>query len=204
LRQINLTQESDMPHCNTLNRIAANLMLLALLASGPLYAKSDNMGSGMAKPMMSGMDTANVPRLPPVAGYTEGERIFFVHTEVSDAGIAATLTNMMGSPVPVVPALAAAPDTMLANVYAFENGVQPDGARGPLDYQPDVFDSPAGSDTYTPLRRIMLVSWKDQVNARLLTSAAEVEAAQAGGEIEITNSGIVVNMPFLTWPGGQR
>lgn len=203
-RRINLTRESDMSQCSRLNRIAANLMLLALLASGPLYANSDGMGSGMTMPMMGGMDTANIPRLPPVAGYAEGQRIFFVHTETSDAAIAKTLTDMMGSPVPVVAALAAAPDTMLANVYVFQNGLQPDGPRGPLDYQPDVFDSPAGSATYTPLRRIMLVNWNDAANARLLTSAAEVEAAQSSGEITIADSAIVVNMPFLTWPGGQR
>ncbi len=184
--------------------LATAAMLAVGLAAGPLQAQSNDTGSGAGMAMMGGMETEGIPRLPPVAGYAEGDDIFFVHTEVSDADIAGTLTEMMGSPVVVVPALADAPDSMLANVYAFENGVQPEGPRGPLNYQPDVFDRPAGSDGYTPLRRIMLVTWKDEAEARLLTSAADVEAVQSAGDVVIRDSGIVVNMPFLTWPGGER
>ena len=50
----------------------------------------------------------------------------------------------------------------------------------------------------------MLVTWKDEAETRLLTSASEGEEARSNGEVEIRNSGIVVNMPFLTWPGGER
>ena len=50
----------------------------------------------------------------------------------------------------------------------------------------------------------MLVTWKDEAEARILTSSADVEAAQSAGDVEIRDSGIVVNMPFLTWPGGMR
>ena len=39
---------------------------------------------------------------------------------------------------------------------------------------------------------------------RMLTSAAEVQMAEEQGELTIEETGIVVNMPFLTWPGGQR
>jgi len=179
-------------------------MLAVGLVAGPLQAQSNDTASGAGMAMMGGMETEGIPRLPPVAGYAEGERIFFVHTEASDAELARTLTEMMGSPVPVVPALADAPNSMLANVYAFENGIQPEGPRGPLNYQPDVFDRPAGSDGYTPLRRIMLVTWQDDAEARLLTSVADVDAAKSAGDVEIRDSGIVVNMPFLTWPGGER
>ncbi|CAM4380187.1 hypothetical protein [Palleronia rufa] len=179
-------------------------LLACGLAAGPLQAQSNDTASDAGMAMMGGMETEGIPRLPPVAGYAEGDRIFFVHMEASDAGIAGTLTEMMGSPVPVVPALADAPDSMLANVYAFENGIQPEGPRGPLNYQPDVFDRPVGSYGYTPLRRIMLVTWKNDARARVLTSAADVEAARSAGDIEVRDSGIVVNMPFLTWPGGER
>lgn len=88
------------------------------------------------------MDVAGVPRVPPVAGLADGERIFFLHTEASDPQVAEILTEMMGSPVPVVPALAEVPGSVLARVYVFENGVQPAGPRGPLGHQPDVFDHP--------------------------------------------------------------
>jgi len=156
------------------------------------------------KMVMGDMDMSAIPRIPPVAGYAAGERIFFLHTEVSDPGIGEIMTKMMGSPVPVVPALAAAPQGMLATVYAFANGLQPDGARGPLDYQPDVFDNPPGSDGYTPLRSIVILTWRDGAEPRILKSAGEVTAALQAGELSAEEPGVVVNMPFLTWPGGQR
>jgi hypothetical protein len=145
------------------------------------------------------------PVIPPVTGYADGEEIRFIHTETSDPDLAATLTEMMGgSPVLVVPALADVPESALANVYAFTNGVMPDGAMGPLSFQPDVFDRPPGTEGYSPLRAVHLVTWHDEQAARVLTSAGEVQAAEDAGEITIERPGIVVNMPFLTWPGGHR
>lgn len=178
------------------------------LAAAPAVAQTDTMATGSAiEPMMNmsgGMDLSAIPRVPPVFGYAAGEDIHFIHPEVSDPEIADVLTEMMGSPVPVVPSLAEIPANLLAHVYVFENGLQPDGPRGPLEFQPDVFDRPAGAEDYTPLRQIMLVNWEDGSEPRVLRSAEEVEAAEADGELRITDSGIVVNMAFLTWPGGQR
>lgn len=174
-------------------------------ASGqPFAAQSMPMDSGGDMPMMSGMEISDIPRVPPVAGYAEGVRIFFIHTEVSDPRIGTVMSDMMGSPVPVVPSLAAATDEMLGKLWAFTNGVQPEGPRGPLDFQPDIFDRPPGSGNYSPLRMLYLVSWSADAEPRLLTSAAEIESALAAGEVSQERTGIVVNAPFLTWPGGQR
>ena len=41
-------------------------------------------------------------------------------------------------------------------------------------------------------------------SARVLKSAAEVKDAEAKGELTIERPRVVVNMPMLTWPGGQR
>ncbi len=43
-----------------------------------------------------------------------------------------------------------------------------------------------------------------EARARLLRSAAEVKEAEARGELTIERPGVIVNMPFLTWPGGRR
>lgn len=135
----------------TLRSHSTAAILFGLLAATPdfLSAQTMSMGSkqdGMS--MMSGVDVTAVPKVPPVAGYAEGERIFFIHTEVSDPEIGKVMTDMMGSPVPVVPSLVLASDEMLARVWAFTNGIQPEGPRGPLDFQPDVFDHPVGTDGY--------------------------------------------------------
>ena len=108
--------------------------------------------------------------VPAVKAYTEGKEIKFIHTEASDPKVAELLTRMMKSPVLVVPSLAQAPETTRATVYVFTNGVK---GAGPFRFQPDVFDRPPGTDGYSPLRAVHLVSWKNERAARVLTSAAE-------------------------------
>jgi hypothetical protein len=141
------------------------------------------------------------PAVPSVKGYLDGKDILFQHTEVSDPKVAELLTEMMKSPVLVVPALAQAPPVLLANVYVFKNGVR---GGGPFKYQADVFDNPPGSDGYRPLRAINVVTWKNERAARVLKSPNEVLAAGKAGEITIERPGVVANMPLVTWPGGGR
>lgn len=157
--------------------------------------QADEMG-GMGEMSMSG------PTIPPVNGFANGQTILFIHTEASDAGVAKILTDMMGSPVLVVPSLADAPESMLANVYAFKNGLQQ--GEGPFGFTADVFDRLPGNKGYSPLRTVNLVYWEDEKRARVLKSAVEVIDAQRAGELRIESTGIVVNMPLLTWPGGER
>ena len=159
-------------------------------------------GEGPGGASMAGSPDA--PRLPAVFGYYDGEGILFVHPETSDPAIAETLSAMMGSPVIVVPALADVPDTALAEVFVFADGVQPDGPRGPLGFQPDVFDSVPGDPGYRPLRRVRLVRWEASASPRVLASAAAVAQARTAGEISIEDPGVVVNMPVLRWPSGSR
>jgi hypothetical protein len=141
------------------------------------------------------------PAVPLVKGYAEGQEILFQHTEVSDPKVAERLTEMMKSPVLVVPSLAQAPEALVARVWVFTNGVR---GEGPFKYQPDVFDHPPGTPGYRPLRAIHLVTWRDERSARLLTSAREVEAAERAGAIIVERPGVVANMPLVTWPGGRR
>ena len=141
------------------------------------------------------------PAVPSITGYLEGQEILFQHTEVSDPQVAELLTEMVSSPVLVVPALAQAPPSLLANVFVFKNGVR---GGGPFKYQPDVFDNPPGTEGYRPLRALALVTWKNEQRARVLKSAREVKAAEQAGEIVIERPGVVVNMPLVTWPGGRR
>ena len=139
--------------------------------------------------------------IPPIRGYMEGKEIRFIHTEASDAKVAELLTDMMGSPVLVVPSLAQAPSATLSNVYVFTNGIR---GEGPFRFQPDVFDNPPGTAGYSPLRALNLVTWKKEESARELKAAAEVERAVNRGEVTVERPGVVVNMPLLTWPGGRR
>lgn len=146
---------------------------------------------------------AEMPKaeLPAGKAWADGKEIYFVHTEASDPGVAEKLTNMMKSPVVLVPSLANVPDESLANVYVFTNGI---AGSGPFGFQADVFDNPPGTDGYTPLRRLNVITWTDETKARELTSAADVLAAETAGELIIEQPGVVINMPFVVWDGGQR
>jgi hypothetical protein len=150
--------------------------------------------------MEEGMN-ADVPVVPAGRAYADGGEIYFIHTEASDADIAELLSEMMSSPVLHVPALAETPDSLLANVYVFTNGSE---GMGPLGFQPDVFDNPPGAEGYSPLRRLILVTWVDESQTRELKSVADIEAAEAAGELTLEEPGVVINMPFIVWPGGER
>ena len=139
--------------------------------------------------------------LPAGKAYAEGNEIYFVHTEASDEGVAEKLTSMVNSPVMFVPSLASVPDESLANVYVFTNGIE---GKGPFGFQSDVFDNPPGTDGYTPLRRLNVITWADGASAREITSVAEVLEAEASGELTIEQPGVVINMPFIVWDGGKR
>ncbi|HEX5943038.1 MAG TPA: hypothetical protein VFY66_12215 [Anaerolineales bacterium] len=139
--------------------------------------------------------------LPAGKAYAEGKEIYFVHTEASDAGVAEKLTNMMKSPVILVPSLANVPEEALSNVYVFTNGVE---GTGPFGFQADVFDNPPGTEGYTPLRSLNVITWADGATARELKSVAEVLEAESNGELAIEQPGVVINMPFVVWDGGQR
>ena len=133
--------------------------------------------------------------LPVNKAFADGKEIYFVHLEASDENAAQQMTEMMDSPTLYVPSLAKVPVEALANVYSFKNGV---------DGQVSVFDNPPNTDGYTPLRQLNVVIWADGVKARELKSVAEILSARDAGELAIKPTGIVVNMPFVVWDGGQR
>ncbi len=159
-------------------------------------------GTDVASMGMGGDEQA----VPPVKGFYAGQEIHFIHTEASDPQVAGMLSDMMGSPVIVVPSLADVPDAALGDVFVFGNGVTPDDEmeRGPFGFQPDVFDTVPGDAGYTPLRAVSVVSWQNERDARVLPSVEEIREAEAAGELTIEKPGVVVNMPVVEWPGGER
>jgi hypothetical protein len=123
----------------------------------------------------------DVHLVPPVTGFYEGQAVHFIHTEASDPEVAGMLSDMMDSPVLVVPHLREVPASALGNVFVFANGVTPDDddERGPFGFQPDVFDTVPGDADYSPLRAVNVVTWDDASQARTVRSVGEIDDAQA-------------------------
>lgn len=138
---------------------------------------------------------------PLVKGYHDGGDLYFIHTEASDSSVANMLTKMMGPQVVHLPKLAKTPDSLLADIYVFKNGIE---GHGPFGFQPDIFGSPPGDPGCSPLRAIHLVRWNEKAEPKELKTVDALMKAQANGELTIEEPGIVVNMPVLVWPGGHR
>lgn len=138
---------------------------------------------------------------PLVKGYYDGGDLYFIHTEASDSAVTNMLTEMMGPKVVHMPRLTHTPDTLLADIYVFKNGVE---GHGPFGFQPDIFGSVPDDPGYSPLRSIHLVRWKENAKPRELKTVEALKKAQSKGELTIEEAGIVVNMPVLVWPGGHR
>lgn len=85
------------------------------------------------------------------------------------------------------------PGNKLAAIWVFANG-----AGG----QRSIFDTVPGSKRYSALRRVNTVTWAAGAAARVLRSAAAVEAARAKGDLTIRSTTRVVNAPLLGF--GQK
>ncbi len=165
------------------------------------------MGSEMRqKPMMSDMSfNVNAPiTIPMIDGYYNGERVFFVHTEVSDKAMAEMMTWMINFPTLHTSELKNIPEDDMSKVYVFTNGIagsEPYGG-GPFMFQIDVFDSIPGQTGYSQFRVPHLVTWNDDSTPRVLTSIEEILEAESNGELTIQKTDNVVNAPMIVWKSG--
>ncbi len=165
------------------------------------------LGSEMRqKPMMSDMSfNVNAPiTIPMIDGYYNGERVFFVHTEVSDKAMAEMMTWMINFPTLHTSELKNIPEDDMSKVYVFTNGIAGSGpyGGGPFMFQIDVFDSIPGQIGYSQFRVPHLVTWNDDSTPRDLTSIEEILEAESNGELTIQKTDNVVNAPMIVWKSG--
>ncbi len=145
---------------------------------------------------------ANVPvDIPLMKGYHNGEELFFIATESSDKAHADLLTQKDDWKVVEAPLLTKSPKSALSNVYMFTNG---DGGLGTMGQQPDVFDNtPTQTNDYSPLRKIIHVTWIDESIAKELKSVDEIMIVQTAGDVTLQKTDTVMNYPMIKWTGGQ-
>ena len=166
------------------------------------------MGSGgmMSDSMMSNMQfNVDAPiTMPMIDGYYNGEKVFFVHTEVSDKGMAEMMTMMINFPTLHVSDLKNIPQSEMSKVYVFTNGIAGSGpyGGGPFMFQIDVFDSIPGQMGYSQFRVPHLVTWNDNSTPTILISVDEILQAESNGELTIQKTDNVVNAPMIVWKSG--
>jgi len=134
---------------------------------------TSRIGGMMSDSMMSNMQfSTDAPiTMPMIDGYYKGEKVFFVHTEVSDKNMAEMMSMMINFPTLHVSDLTNIPQSEMSKVYVFTNGIpglEPYGG-GPFMFQIDVFDSIPGPMGYSQFRVPHLVTWNDDSTPRILT-----------------------------------
>ena len=153
--------------------------------------------------MMSNMQFNNDAPLtiPLIDGYYNGEKVYFIHTEISDKDIAGMMTTMVNFPTLYVPDLDDISSDDLDKVYIFTNGIAGSGpyGGGPFFFQIDIFDSVPGMEEYNQFRVPQLVTWNEDSNPILLTSIEDLFEAEANGELSIESTDFVVNAPIIVW-----
>jgi hypothetical protein len=132
-------------------------------------------------------------------GYVNGKIAFFIATDASDNGTAASITKNPGFKVNFVPALAFVPESARQQGYEFINGVIGQGSFG---FQLPIASALPGDKNYSPLVQLNFVKWNSNsststVVARELKSVNEIMAAQKNSELTIAKTNIVINSPAI-------
>jgi len=189
-----------------MNDPALRLQMLGHMTENPesMEMMEKMMGSEMmSDSMMSNMQfNVDAPiTMPMIDGYYNGEKVFFVHTEVSDKNMADMMSMMINFPTLHVSDLTNIPQSEMSKVYVFTNGIPGSGpyGGGPFMFQIDVFDSVPGQMGYSQFRVPYLVTWNDDSTPRILTSEAEILEAESNGELTIQKTENVVNAPMMVW-----
>lgn len=146
-------------------------------------------------------NTTNSISLLLAKGYVNGKIAFFIATDASDNGTAASITKNPGFKVNFAPALAFVPEPSRQQGYEFINGVRGEGSFG---FQLPIASALPGDKNYSPLVQLNFVKWNSNNNsststvvARELKSVNEIMTAQKNNELTIAKTNIVINSPVV-------
>lgn len=139
--------------------------------------------------------------IPMRTGFYEKDPVYYILTDSSNKTLGEKIAEKQNWPVQFAPKLRWAPSSSQDTVYAFTNGLQGDGIYG---FQEEVFSStPAQTNTYSPLRTLVMVSWKEGQRPQVLDSVDEILKAEKGRRINLENTNVTINAPQIVWPEGQ-
>lgn len=184
--------------------------LLGIVA-GPVYGQGGGRGvdvavseprsEARASSGTSPSETEPFVRLPAIDAYHDGRKVWFIHTEASDAQMAKRLTEMVDHRTVYAPRLGGVDPESAGKIYVFTNGISRRDARpwggGPFHNQIDILDSVPGDEDYTPLRNPHLVTWNEDASPRVLRSEEELLQAERNGELTIESTAVIVNAPVV-------
>jgi hypothetical protein len=170
-------------------------------ANTPISISTSNQSSPENMGSVLKLSQSNIPiDIPMMKGYQNGQEIFFIATDASDNQTAASITNQTGFKVNISPALSKTPESILNQAYGFTNGIP---GTGPFGFQLPVVAAKPGDKGFSPLWKLNLVEWNQNVTPKELKSAQEIIAAQQNGSLTIKKTDVVVNHPVVKWDRGS-
>ena len=123
---------------------------------------------------------------------SDGRTNYYIVTDATPEGPA----KMMG--VTNTPSLTSLSPAFI-DLFHFTNGLR---GAGPFGFQPGISSASTGDDTYGPLCKISMVSWKDPTQATLLENMEDINTKKSAGDItvepaRVLDTDYILDCPFI-------
>ncbi len=138
--------------------------------------------------------------LPMHTGFYDGEDVYYVITDSSTQKDANEISQWQNYNVTAAPLLEETPETALGKVYLFKNGKSGEGLYG---YQQEIFSGTPEQQMYGSLRLAVVAEWNKGQKTSIIESENDLLEEVGNGRIVLDESGPILNMPQIKWPGGQ-
>lgn len=119
----------------------------------------------------------------------DGKTIYYIATDASVKEVADDLGVIFVEKTKATLATSSASD-----LFVFTNGIK---GSGPMGFQASIASTDVGNAFYSPLWRILTVTWKDASHAEFLTKQSDITSATSSGKLTTDVAGVVVNCPFV-------
>jgi hypothetical protein len=164
---------------------------MKMLALGLLVLATAAVAATARSSESASLETMTPPR---IGGFYDGKQVFYLLTDASVRKDARDLSKATKFPVAFSPRIGRVPESALAKLYLFTNGVK---GPNPFGFQANVIDSIPGQPKYSPLWRVYAVTWADDASPRLLRSERQILQARSAGDLTLKRTALVKNSPVL-------
>lgn len=139
-------------------------------------------------------------QIPMHEGIVNGKTIYYIITDSSNNLVANTISERQNWKVQQSPMLAHVPLTSFGNIFIFNNGIAGNGTRG---YQDDVLSYTPSDKQYSPLSKVVEVSWNIGRGPFVLNSTKAILDANMTGKVKLTVTDTILNTPAVVWDSGS-
>ena len=137
--------------------------------------------------------------IPMHEGIVNGKTVYYIITDSSNNLVANTISDKQNWKVHPSSVLAHVPSISFGNMFIFTNGITGNGTRG---YQNDVLSFTPSDKQYSPLSKVVEVSWNIGRGPFILNSTQAILDANMTGKIKLIVTDTIMNTPQVVWDGG--